>query len=910
MKKKDKKKITAFLIVGVLLFISQSLTGCVTPGKDFADMRVVSTITREGDDYSIQTTLASSTIEALGLDVNTEQIEAMYDKNIAQRNIEYKEIHGWFGQYLARYKDNGISFNSVGDLKSSFLNPGISGIADFGIECLYDKDGNRLKDLSVSPENLGLMVYTADISSSFSPNKFYAVTDIQLNPEDSNYGFVIHDGTSYKLVVLSTTARSCFIDENGEFKIRQDGEIITARVSMRELSKEGVEEYSDEWKSNTDTTINAIAKSAYSEMTDTAVLAESTISDGIERILDKTGMGIVNDIDDVRKSLTGEDSLAEEETRKATKSLLRYVINNKDKFPNAFNYMKNLWDNDKYKLPCDWELHHKNKNDKDQAHARCNVGNPGPDDMNYMVYQIDGKKPGFAGTCGYDKNDPSIKDDIQRLIMNDISDMWLNWYNLDSSDIDVWSGEVTSIIPVPSEIPRNSVFDNLTGFDWSTDTILNLSENPFNTESINQIRMFNSSTSEWVDVPEEYWSYDSGELTISEEFQDVNSEEIEVEYFTNAGNDATYLLHLTPSIIEDIADQLNIFGVNTAQDFLSQVEGWNITKWEEELNGIQQVSKVIKKVEPMFNTLKDDLETEIDHYISTLANDLKAYIQPLIPVEPVLELFTIKEPPSIFNVPLLDESLTGGVVCSLGDPGNWTIDKVACEYSSESLETNEVELQQVSGTNQYRLTLESFESVVSSVSEDPLDLFSLGDTLQMRFKAYASHDSTNETKTATSNVFFTSIQKNPLQKTLEQLETLKSTIDSVLDEIEAIRDIIDNTQNTVETLLPSEDQLGGGIFSKERHWAHIKVFDVNGNELTVMEPTVPFTLGKNDTYDLSWGIRVFEDEPYSVEITVDNETESSVVEFKDGLDTASTNAWNPLDWPDIWRKKDWDWAFW
>jgi hypothetical protein len=131
-----------------------------------------------------------------------------------------------------------------------------------------------------------------------------------------------------------------------------------------------------------------------------------------------------------------------------------------------------------------------------------------------------------------------------------------------------------------------------------------------------------------------------------------------------------------------------------------------------------------------------------------------------------------------------------------------------------------------------------------------------------------------------------------------------------MDEIDAIRSIIDNAQNIGETLLPTEDQLGGGLFSNERHWAHIKVFDVDGNQLTVMEPTIPFTLGKNDTYDLTWNVRVFEDEPYSVEITVDNETQTNIVDYKDGLDTASTNAWNPLDWPDIWRKKEWDWAFW
>ncbi|MEF8806142.1 MAG: hypothetical protein V5A63_18885 [Bacteroides sp.] len=235
----SKKLISVFLI-SVLVFSTVCLSGCVTPDKKFDTVKIVATVTRNGGDYTLSETgeqgyqlhvvTGTLSIEALGQTVDTQSIKTQYTN--AQDNYKqyYTNMYGGGtvgsikGWYHRLTDSDGINFNTVRDLKWS------SGVNDYSIQFpTLDEIGlinyagsdkqvfNYDRNETIPMSNFGLAIYSAKIPRGKFPNSnptsgYVALTDptdnsldtgVHVTPDSENTGFLMWDGSDYRIVVLS-----------------------------------------------------------------------------------------------------------------------------------------------------------------------------------------------------------------------------------------------------------------------------------------------------------------------------------------------------------------------------------------------------------------------------------------------------------------------------------------------------------------------------------------------------------------------------------------------------------------------------------------------------------------------------------------------------------------------------------
>ena len=243
-KKLSMKQKAVIPVCCIMLMVLTSFSGCVTPGTDFDELKIVCTVTRDGSSYDIYTAIGAKSIQALGMTLDTQAIGDIKEQNIESYNSRLKSNFGWFGSLWER-GSRGVHFNTVGDLELSLLDWGLPQLPDFENPLALNLTSDII-DGPFSLADLAVEVYTADLSSTFS-GPGWIVTKVETTPSGENYGYVVYDGSGYQLVIISSTARE------GKQKV------IKASVGMYQLDSASLASVGNGWYDTTSSYAEVVA---------------------------------------------------------------------------------------------------------------------------------------------------------------------------------------------------------------------------------------------------------------------------------------------------------------------------------------------------------------------------------------------------------------------------------------------------------------------------------------------------------------------------------------------------------------------------------------------------------------------------------------------------------------------------
>ncbi len=838
-----KKKKILIPIVMMLLMVTLTLSGCITPGTEFDTVKIVATVTRNGGDFTISPTGESGmqlhvvtgtlSISALGQDIDQQGIKSTYNSVNDEINQLYTNKNG--GGFLGRikgwwertYTDGGLEVNSVNDLAISDIRNALGlnfadlteiGHINYGgsAQEIFNMDSTSVYTMP----NYGLGIYTVKIPAScFKNNKVepgYLVvndyysdrpdTGIKITPEGKSTGFVIYDGSDYHIVVL-TNEPAFLTNETKTLRasvklMKPSGTAIADTITSSYSSYYEVYSYEIQRDLNDATTnVKSNIETLFSQ-------ASSTLLSAIP------GAVIVKGLDSIREKFE-EPSKIDEQKRKGWSNL-------KNAIKQIYNSREDIASYDTYTQS--WST---------------------------LVSQ----------TSNLHKYFEKKKVDITNGINSGEWDTIKTAYGYKETNIQTWTAGLIS--SYYDAVRDENVIYNAMDQDISV----------FNSQ--NHLENFYQAYLQRVDTA----SY-SGPI--------MHMQMIDDSYFTTfdakAKEKFSYLLDL------DFADVLPAFNMSDLDDLREDLK--------------TEITTVIEAYVPDYITdglkgVKTDIENntrqlqELNFEILELKvtlNDLSAFIKRAIPDIPTVSIFAYQTPSPVFTKIIGEEgdfiqadptsSFSGSCSVVIGDTTNWSLTTgyPRAVVITQSRGTKYIPLEENTVTGSYHLRRDMVGA----------NNLTVGDIVKTYFEVKVHN--TTDNLTATTNTYYTRVEKSWLSEALDRLGI----------DIDNLKEAQDEVQEAINWLsfdvTPFES---GNKSALDPYFSTLTVYNEEGEELYVKEARKNFRMDTYDSEILIWEVRIFQDEPYSLEINVGNATDSSVVNYSTSINKNENTLWdsiNPLNW--------------
>ncbi len=835
-----KKKLIPILMVIMLTSVTL-LSGCTTPGKDFDTIKIVTSIQRNGGDFSLTPTGANGyemhtcigrlSVEALGFDLDQQSIKAQYQEAYDAQKAQEDAIYG--GGTLGKIKawwyrivDTDNDYYKTNTISDLGLADGIFTKATSQLQVIENMNADGiwtgLQDLEIDTSgletvpNFGLGIYTATIpfgDKEYEPGYIVATdplditsTGITITPNNGrSTGFVIDTGSDYRVVIL--TNEPAFAKDPIEISIALDlikpdlqtgaKATYTSASNFLGIYQTNMEE--DLW--NVCGNLETSLASASNGIIEKAVNAAT----GNSLILKTLGglNGLTLNTVDVSPAMEKEIEVA----------LQGIQTRGKDVYPNTWSTIHKIWDD------------------------------------------VD-----------------TIK------IFTSFFDIFGTSYSLNTKDNKLSENDIDVLSKIYSkDYTQLHINGHVVGDGW---WILKFG-NPYYSQWDSLVNVMTKDETAYRDKHDLDWFIDT--------------------WTAHGVHFDGPVAHI--QLIDD--SMLGVFDHASMSYFKEKYgidvdEAWKAGTAELE-NMSNQVSQTVIQALPAWlfdNTLQtqyDDLQEEVDDLGLQLTaalsklDDIMINIQSLIPEEPIVTIFPYVVPTPYFTK-ILNE--TGDFIqadptthftahCTVSNHSNYSIDpgypRAIIKTQKEGTLTIPLELDSDTGTYSLYLDMIGVENL------------SIGETVKTYFEVRASNATL--TKTDRSMMYYTRIERSWLQEAFDRLGLVIDGYQDYLDEIAAAGGWLTNDDNPF---------ISGNQSTLDDFYCRLVVTNSEGEELFIRSPLKTFQMKQNDSQVLSWEVMTFQDEDYNVRIVLGNDTSDNLVEYTTTIKgntkslTERITEWNPL----------------
>ena len=812
-------KIKIIATVTVMIVCLVSLMGCTTPGTDFDTVKVVATITRNGGDYELTPSGESGydlhvvsgtlSIEALGLDFDSQSIETKYDTSVYNnkkflQNMYGGGITGMIKGWWSRMKQ-GIHFNTVDDLS----------IADYGtlgnlelptIEELgminYLGDSQQSFNLNSTNTYLipsfGAGIYSATIPRSLFPNNnpvpgYIVMNDpddkydygVKVSPSGTSTGFVMYDGYDYRIIVITNSIAKA---SDRETKVWASVSLFKPDlVSGTKTTFRTSSEFLGAWSEYMERDLKSSSTNA---LTNIDTVITNSVSTAMENV---PGYGITKTFKDIKNALASTYVVSEYERKNFEEDIGILAEDSGKVFKNAYNSIKASLDGVYVKKS--WSF------TGDRIDFSNGLSKTEKDLIVWSYTSTEGDEKGLR----YRTIQAMMDLDLKNYMQKQLDSLYSSFCSGKFGDVVSWSGNLLSF----------QIVDN------------------------SQLAILDASTREAIKT--------LSDIDFFESVPTLNMSDLE-----------EFAKDLKADITAEVTALIPDYVVDNMRDVEQQVT--NLSSEIEKLNAI--VFKFEQRLE-----------------------EIRSYVHSMIPDTISPSIFPYQTPPAVFTKIIddfgdflqADPTSSFSSSCSVSVPDGWSLSTgyPRAVIITQSDGTRIVTLQQDSTTGSYLLRTDMIGS----------ENLTVGDTVKTYFEVKVTNGTANASKV--SSVYYTRIEKSWLS---EELDRLGIVIDGILDTQEEIQ--------TAVNWLNFDDDIfeGGNQSSLEPFYATLTVKDEDGSELYVKNSRKSFKLDSYDSETLVWEVIIYENEPYSLYISVGNNTEDAVVTYSDTLNTGKTSWWNPMDW--------------